>query len=125
MNLQWASCQIRTIAGFARARNVGNVFPAAAGKRSRHAWRHVRDACISIRKVYHLHAAASPVEGDGVVICCGCPYNFSWTGGRVLQITQSHIETGEMYAAKADADDDDDDDDDDGGDDADAEGGGW
>ena len=40
----WASCQIRKIAGGACAENVGNVSPATAGKRSRHASRHVRDA---------------------------------------------------------------------------------
>ena len=39
---QWASCQIRKIAGCACA---GNVFPASAGQRSRHASRHVRHAC--------------------------------------------------------------------------------
>ena len=33
----WASCQIRKIAGCACAGNTGNVFPATAGKRSRHA----------------------------------------------------------------------------------------
>ena len=41
---QWASCQIRIIAGCACAENAGIVFPATAGKRSRHASRHVRDA---------------------------------------------------------------------------------
>ena len=40
----WASCQIRKIAGCAFAGNAGTVFPATAGKRSRHASRHVRDA---------------------------------------------------------------------------------
>ena len=39
IQLQWASCQIRKIAGCACARNV---FPATEGKRSRHASRHVR-----------------------------------------------------------------------------------
>ena len=38
-HLQWASYQIRKIAG-----NAGNVFPATAGKRSRNASRHVRHA---------------------------------------------------------------------------------
>ena len=40
--LLWASYQIRKIAGCACAGNAGNVFPATAGKRSRHALRHVR-----------------------------------------------------------------------------------
>ena len=40
----WASCQIRKIAGCACAGNAGNVFPASAGSRSRHASSHVRPA---------------------------------------------------------------------------------
>ena len=50
---QWASYQIRKIAGCACAGNAGNVFPATAGKRSRHASRHVRDA----RAVMHAGIA--------------------------------------------------------------------
>ena len=49
----WASYQIRKIAGCACAGNAGNVFPATAGKRSRHASRHVRDA----RAVMHAGIA--------------------------------------------------------------------
>ena len=49
----WASYQIRKIAGCACAGNAGNVFPATAGKRSRHALRHVRDA----RAVMHTGIA--------------------------------------------------------------------
>ena len=41
---QWASCQISKIAGWACAGNAGNVTPSTAGKRSRHASRHVRHA---------------------------------------------------------------------------------
>ena len=40
---KWASYQIHKIA--ACAKNAGNVFPATAGWRYRHASRHVRDAC--------------------------------------------------------------------------------
>ena len=40
--LPWASCQINKIAGCARTRNV---ISTTAGKQSRHASRHVRDAC--------------------------------------------------------------------------------
>ena len=48
---QWASCQIRKIAGCACAGNAGEVFSAtdlkeAASWRSRHASRHVRDARV-------------------------------------------------------------------------------
>ena len=39
----WASYQIRKFADCACAGNAGNVFPASAGWRSRHASRHVRD----------------------------------------------------------------------------------
>ena len=42
----WASCQIYNIAGCAYTGNAGNVFPATAGQRSRHASRHVRDARV-------------------------------------------------------------------------------
>ena len=42
--MAWASCQIRKIPGYAFARNAGNVFPATADKRSRHASRHVHHA---------------------------------------------------------------------------------
>ena len=52
-NMLWASYQIRKIAGCACAGNAGNVFPATAGKRSRHASRHVRDA----RAVMHAGIA--------------------------------------------------------------------
>ena len=41
----WTSCQICKMAGCACAGNAGNVFPATAGWRSRHASRHVRHAC--------------------------------------------------------------------------------
>ena len=40
----WASYHIRIIAGCACAGNARNVFPATAGKRSRHASGHVCDA---------------------------------------------------------------------------------
>ena len=43
----WASCQMRKITGCACAGNAGNVFPATAGLRSRHAPRHVRHARTS------------------------------------------------------------------------------
>ena len=49
----WASCQIRKIAVCACAGNAGNVFPVTAGRRSRHASRHVRDA----RAVMHAGIA--------------------------------------------------------------------
>ena len=39
---KWASYQIRKIVGFACAGNAGIVFLPTAGKRSRHASRHVR-----------------------------------------------------------------------------------
>ena len=45
----WSSCQIRKIVGCACTWNAGNVFPATAGQRSRHASRHVRDARAVIR----------------------------------------------------------------------------
>ena len=51
--LQWAYYQTRKIAGCACTRNAGNVFPATAGKRSRHASRHVRGA----RAVMHVRIA--------------------------------------------------------------------
>ena len=51
----WASYQIPQIAGCACARNAGNVFPATASKRSRHASRHVRDA----RDVMHVESLTS------------------------------------------------------------------
>ena len=41
----WASCQIRKMVGCACAWNAGDVFPATADSRSRHASRPVRDAC--------------------------------------------------------------------------------
>ena len=41
---EWASYQIHKIASYACTENAGNVFPGTAGKRSRHASRHVRDA---------------------------------------------------------------------------------
>ena len=47
--ISWASCQIRKIAGA----HAMNVFPATAGKRSRHASRHVRHA----RAVMHAGIA--------------------------------------------------------------------
>ena len=40
----WAFCQIHKIADCACAGNAGNVFPAIAVQRSRHASRHLRDA---------------------------------------------------------------------------------
>ena len=40
----WTFYQIRKIAGCACAGNARNIFPDTAGKRSRHAPRHVRDA---------------------------------------------------------------------------------
>ena len=43
----WASCQIRKIAVCACAGNAGNVFPAAAVYRSRHASRHMCHALPS------------------------------------------------------------------------------
>ena len=43
------SCQIQKIAGSACSRNIGNVFPATAGWRSRHASRHVHHACANKR----------------------------------------------------------------------------
>ena len=49
----WASCQIRKVAACACAGNAGNVFPATAGQRSRHASLHVRDA----RTVLHAGIA--------------------------------------------------------------------
>ena len=49
----WAPCQIRKIEVFACAGNAANVFPATAGKRSRHTSRHVRDA----RTVMHVGIA--------------------------------------------------------------------
>ena len=49
----WASYRIRKIAGAHALGNAGNVFPATAGKRSRHASRHVRDA----RAVMHARIA--------------------------------------------------------------------
>ena len=52
-SLAWASCQIRKIEVCACAGNAGNVFPATAGKRSRHASRHVRHA----RAVMHVGIA--------------------------------------------------------------------
>ena len=42
---QWVSYQIRKIAGSACPGNAGIVFPVTTGQRSRHAARHVRDAC--------------------------------------------------------------------------------
>ena len=42
--MEWASYQIRKIADCACTGNAGNVFPATAGYRSRHASRHVRHA---------------------------------------------------------------------------------
>ena len=44
LDLPWAPYQIRKIVGCACAGNAGNVFPATAGWRTRHASRHVRDA---------------------------------------------------------------------------------
>ena len=49
----WASYQIRKIVCAHAPWNAGNVFPATAGKRSRHASRHVRDA----RAVMHAGGA--------------------------------------------------------------------
>ena len=43
-NATWTSCQILKISGCACAANAGNVFPSTAGRRSRHASRHVRHA---------------------------------------------------------------------------------
>ena len=53
MILPWASYQTCKIAGCACAGNAGNVFPASAGWRSRHASRHVRHA----RAVMHAGIA--------------------------------------------------------------------
>ena len=50
---QWASYQIRKIAGCVCAWNAGNVLPATAGWRSRHASWHVHDA----RSVMHAGIA--------------------------------------------------------------------
>ena len=58
---QWASCQIRKIAGYACSGNAGNIFPTTTGQRSRHASRNVRGA----RAVMH----------DGVA-------NWRWWGSR-------------------------------------------
>ena len=52
-NNQWATCQIRKIAGCACGGNAGNVFPATMVNRSRHASRHVRDT----RAVMHAGIA--------------------------------------------------------------------
>ena len=49
-SISWVSCQIRRIEVCACAGNVGIVFPATAGKRSRHASRHALDA----RAVMHV-----------------------------------------------------------------------
>ena len=49
----WASYQIRKIVVCACAGIAGDVFPATAGYRSRHASRHVRDA----RAVVHARVA--------------------------------------------------------------------
>ena len=52
---QWASCQIRQIAGAHAPGMPGTFFPTTAGKQSRHASRHVRDA----RAVMHAGTANS------------------------------------------------------------------
>ena len=57
----WASFQIRNIVGCACTGNAGNVFPAAAGVRSRHASRHVFDA----RAVMHARIAKQRVLMHG------------------------------------------------------------
>ena len=49
--LSWTSCQIRKIAGCACAGNAGNVFPASASKRSRHA------SLLDARAVMHAGVA--------------------------------------------------------------------
>ena len=56
----WASYQILKIAGCACAGNAGNVFPATAGKRSRHTWRTCRDACRD-----HWLAVSFEIGGGG------------------------------------------------------------
>ena len=50
---EWASCQMRKIAGAHAPGNAGNVFPATGDKQSRHASRHVRHA----RAVMHTGIA--------------------------------------------------------------------
>ena len=51
--LAWASYQVRKIASCACTGNAMNVFPATAGKRTRHVSRHVRHA----RAVMHAGIA--------------------------------------------------------------------
>ena len=65
------SFQIRKIAGCACAGNAKNVSPASAGKRSRHASRHVRDA----RVVMHAGIAKQrfPLKSVGGEIVPGIP----------------------------------------------------
>ena len=57
----WASYQICKIVGCACAGNTGNVFPATAGSRSRHASRHMRDA----RAMMHAWIANKRLQGRG------------------------------------------------------------
>ena len=57
----WASCQIHKIAACACTGNAGNVLPATAGERFRHASRHVRHA----RAVMHAGSLAVSFEVGG------------------------------------------------------------
>ena len=68
-----ASYHIRKIAG-ACAVNAGNVFPAVAGKRSRHTSRHVRDG-IANEQCPLKSAAAENVPGiPGACVTCNFTY---------------------------------------------------
>ena len=56
----WASYQIHKIAGCACAGNTGNVFPATAGYRSRHASRHVRHTRWPGKRSRHSRRTRNP-----------------------------------------------------------------